>query len=95
MGIAGITTGKLAPSDNSFARLHDVGWTVGNVAVHGGFGVVWTVTGSNGENRIEARGSTQLEAWHNALLQAAAVGWRASFATPKAVYEICAESHQG
>jgi hypothetical protein len=51
-----MTMGKVARSDDSFARLHAAGWTVGDVAVHGHSGVVWLVTGSNGENRIEARG---------------------------------------
>jgi hypothetical protein len=36
--------------------------------------LVWIVSGSNGENRIEARGATQDEAWRNAVLQAEAVG---------------------
>jgi hypothetical protein len=61
-------------SDESFARLHCAGWTVGEVAAHGPGGVVWIVTGSNGENRIEARGRSQAEAWHLALQQAEAVG---------------------
>jgi hypothetical protein len=37
-------------------------------------GQVWIVTGMNGENRIEARGATQDEAWHNAVLQTEAMG---------------------
>jgi hypothetical protein len=31
-------------------------------------------TGTNGENRIEARGAGQDEAWHKAVLQAEAAG---------------------
>ena len=61
-------------SDAAFSRLHVAGWTVGDVAVHGESGLVWIVSGSNGENRIEARGATQDEAWRNAVLQAEAVG---------------------
>jgi hypothetical protein len=45
-------------SDYAFSRLHSAGWTVGDVAVHGESGSVWLVTGTNGENRIEARGAT-------------------------------------
>jgi hypothetical protein len=33
----------------------------------------WIVSGTNGENRIEARGASQGEAWHNAMLQAKVV----------------------
>jgi hypothetical protein len=34
----------------------------------------WLVTGANGENLIEARGSTQAEAWERACRQAEALG---------------------
>jgi hypothetical protein len=40
---------------------------------------VWLVTGTNGEKQIEARGAAQAEAWHNALLQAEAVGMAGQF----------------
>jgi hypothetical protein len=36
-------------------------------------GSVW-IGGTNGENRIGARGATQDEAWRNAVLQGEAVG---------------------
>jgi hypothetical protein len=49
------------------ARLHAAGWTFGDVAVHGESGLVWIVTGTNGKNRIEARGDSQDEAWRNAV----------------------------
>jgi hypothetical protein len=38
--------------------------------VHSESGLVCIVSGANGENRIEARGATQDEAWLNAVLQA-------------------------
>jgi len=41
---------------------------VGDVAVYDESGVVRIVSGANGENRIEARGATQDEAWNNAML---------------------------
>jgi len=66
-------------SDESFQRLHKTGWTVGDVAAHTDTGQVWFVTGTNGENQIEARGVSQDEAWHNAVLQAEAVGMTAPF----------------
>jgi hypothetical protein len=47
---------------------------MGDVAVHTDRGLRWVVTGTNGENRVEARGATQAEAWHRACEQAAAVG---------------------
>jgi hypothetical protein len=40
---------------------------------------VWIVTGTNGENQIEARGASQDEAWHNAFLQAEALGMAGQF----------------
>jgi hypothetical protein len=37
--------------DESFDRLHRAGWSIGETATAGG----WLVTGTNGENAIEAR----------------------------------------
>jgi hypothetical protein len=65
---------RLPSSDESFARLHLTGWSVGKVAVHTPEGVRWLVSGVNGENAIETRGKTQAEAWWLALQQAEAVG---------------------
>jgi hypothetical protein len=56
--------------DESRARLHAAGWSVGDVGTAGG----WFVSGTNGENAVGARGLTQAEAWHQACEQAAAVG---------------------
>ena len=61
-------------SDESFGRLQRAGWNVGDVAVHGADDIRWLVTGTNGENRIEAKGATQAEAWWRAVQQAEAVG---------------------
>jgi hypothetical protein len=61
-------------SDECFARLHRAVWCVGEVAAHGSKGIVWIVTGTNGEYQIDARGCTQAEAWHQAVQQAEAVG---------------------
>ncbi|SRR5579883_1108710 len=56
--------------DESFARLHPAGWSIGET----GGADVWLVLGSNGENIICAKGRTQTEAWYRATLQAQAVG---------------------
>ena len=45
--------------DESRDRLHRAGWSVGDAA----FGPLWIVTGTNGENAINASAPTQSEAW--------------------------------
>ena len=56
--------------DESFAGLHAVGWSIGDVGTAAG----WLVSGTNGENMVSARGRIQAEAWWTACRQAAAVG---------------------
>ena len=56
--------------DESRARLHRAGLSIGETAATG----EWLVTGANGENAISATGETQAEAWHRAIEQAEAVG---------------------
>jgi hypothetical protein len=56
--------------DESRARLHAAGWSVGDVGTAGG----WFVSGTSGENAVRSQGRTQAEAWHRACEQAAAVG---------------------
>jgi hypothetical protein len=60
--------------DDSRDRLHRAGWSVGEIATAAG----WVVSGSNGENQLAARGSTQPEAWWRACEQARAVGMLAA-----------------
>ena len=60
--------------DESFARLHRAGWSVGDVRILAAEGLAWLVTGTNGENAVSARGQTQAEAWHRACEQAEATG---------------------
>jgi len=48
--------------------------TIGETAFGPDRSLVWIVSGSNGENRVEARGQSQAEAWYRAAQQAAAVG---------------------
>jgi hypothetical protein len=60
--------------DESFARLHRAGWSVGEVRILTAAGPAWLVTGSNGENAVNARGRTQAEAWHLYCQQAEAAG---------------------
>src|SRR5262245_18229438 len=52
------------------------GWSIGETAA----GRSWVVSGSNGENTVNATGRTQAEAWARACDQAAAVGM---LATPR------------
>jgi hypothetical protein len=60
--------------DESFARLHRAGWSVGDVRILTTEGTCWVVSGHNGENAVSARGRTQAEAWHLACRQAEAAG---------------------
>ena len=61
-------------SDDSFRELQRAGWTVGDTAACGTGGLTWIVTGTNGENVIEARGKSQSEAWWQAREQARLLG---------------------
>jgi hypothetical protein len=56
--------------DESSERLRGAGWSVGETAGS----AVWIITGTNGENVIQAEGRTQAGAWYRATLQAEAVG---------------------
>jgi hypothetical protein len=60
--------------DECFARLHRAGWSVGEASFLTPAGEVWQVSGSNGENQLRARGTTQAEAWRSACDQAEALG---------------------
>jgi hypothetical protein len=46
--------------DHCAARLHRAGWSMGDARLDYG---TWFVSGTNGENDIEARAATQGEAW--------------------------------
>ena len=58
------------PLDAAARRLHSAGWTVGEVASND----CWIVSGTNGENRVQAVADSQTAAWQLATEQAAAVG---------------------
>lgn len=62
-------------SDGALARLHRAGWSIGDAAfaVEGG-GLVWIVSGHNGENLIRAEGPTRDVAWVRAVEQARGLG---------------------
>ncbi len=60
--------------DDSFARLHAAGWSVGDVRVLTASGPRWLVTGTNGENALRAEGVLQAGAWARACEQARALG---------------------
>src|SRR5262249_54833510 len=61
-------------SDESFARLHAAGWSVGDVRILTPSGPLWLVTGTNGENAVNAEAVSQAEAWARACEQARALG---------------------
>ena len=65
-----MSTPRYPGADESFARLHQAGWSIGETGSVG----LWMVTGTNGENMIRAQGRTRTEAWYRAALQAEAVG---------------------
>jgi hypothetical protein len=69
-----MATPRYPSVDESRDRLHRAGWSVGETAVGPGHALVWVVSGTNGENRIEVRGGSQAEAWWRACQQAEAVG---------------------
>jgi hypothetical protein len=62
-------------SDEALARLHRAGRSIGDAAfaVEGG-GLVWIVSGRNGENLIRAEGPTRDGAWGRAVEQARSLG---------------------
>ncbi len=61
-------------TDEAIGQLHRAGRSIGSAAFTGEAGLVWVVTGTNGENMLRAEGATQAEAWRAALSQARAVG---------------------
>jgi hypothetical protein len=61
-------------SDELHARLKAAGWSLGYAGTAGPDGPSWQVSGSNGENRIQAQGRTLAEAYWRACQQAQAVG---------------------
>jgi hypothetical protein len=62
------------PVGECLDQLRRAGWSVGDAAFTGGEGLVWVVTGSNGENLIRAEGPTRAAAWIAACGQARALG---------------------
>jgi hypothetical protein len=53
-------------TDRAAESLSAAGWSIDDIGGPGG----WIVHGNRGDERIEAHGSTRLEAWHTALAQA-------------------------
>jgi hypothetical protein len=78
-------TNDLPTSDESFLRLHAAGWSIGDAAATGPDGMVWLVTGTNGENVIRAEGATRDAAWWAAIGQAASVGMLGARPVPPAM----------
>jgi hypothetical protein len=59
-------------ANESFARLHRAGWSVGAVRLRTGEGPCWWVSGGNGVNVLNAHGETPAEAWVRTCGQAGA-----------------------
>jgi len=73
--MARLDQGDDSPIDEAIAILHRSGWSIGDVAFHDGAGgLLWLVSGSNGENLIRAEGPTRSEAWIRAVDQARSLG---------------------
>jgi hypothetical protein len=62
------------PVGECLDELRRAGWSVGDAAFTGEGGLVWVVTGSNGENLIRAEGATRADAWLAACEQAMSLG---------------------
>jgi hypothetical protein len=76
----------MGPDDDSVGERLDelrlAAWSVGDVAFSGDGGLVWVVTGPNGENLIRASGPTLTAAWLAAYGQARALGMLGRRAMP-------------
>jgi hypothetical protein len=57
---------------------------IGDAVFTGPGGLVWLVTGHNGENLIRVEGPTRAKAWRSAVGQARAVGMRGGWRGPSA-----------
>ena len=64
----------MATVDESSAKLHVAGWSVGETCFMADAGMLWQVDGTNGGNRLLARAATQARAWRLAAQQAANIG---------------------
>ena len=60
--------------DESLGRLRRAGWSVGDTAFGPEHALVGYVSGSNGENAVNAQGRTRAEAHWRACIQAREVG---------------------
>jgi hypothetical protein len=55
-------------SDESFALLHAAGWSLGDLLLLTDHGPMWLVTGTNGENVVEARAAKAAEFGYRGVL---------------------------
>jgi hypothetical protein len=60
--------------DRCHDALHRADWSVGDARLITADGPAWWVSGTNRENRIEARAATQGEVWLQAVEQTRALG---------------------
>jgi hypothetical protein len=61
-----LQAGQSMNADTSQAKLHDAGWSVGEIAVRTPAGAVWMVYCHRGDQRIVAKASNQEDAWREA-----------------------------
>jgi hypothetical protein len=66
--------------EESLDRLHRAGWSVTCTRFEIAIGLVWIVSGHNGENQVLTAASTPNEAWWQACVQARSVGMLARLA---------------
>ena len=66
--------GPFPSAEDSLVRLHGAGWSAVCTAFQGSQGVIWIVSGYNGENQVLTAAPTRDEAWWQACLQARSVG---------------------
>ena len=66
--------GDVSVVNHCRVRLHNSGWAVAESNLCTAAGLVWIVSGANGEKVIIARGATQADAWWQAVEQARSIG---------------------
>ena len=70
-------------SEESLCRLHSAGWTVNCTKFESGGGLIWIVSGYNGENQVLTASHSRDRAWYEACLQARSVAMLGRFPIPK------------
>jgi hypothetical protein len=61
-------------SDELFRVLHRAGWSIGDTAFAGPWGMTWLVYGTQGGYELRAEAASRTEAWEEACRQAVDLG---------------------